>query len=71
MPKDDLANDPAMLAWIETFADKEFARELCQFIEDYGVVGPGVAGIYVVEALQGMANVLRELGWGNDKQSAR
>ena len=66
MPKDELANDPAMLAWIETFGDKEFARELVQFIEDYGVVGSGVAGIYVVDALEGVARVLREMGWSKD-----
>jgi len=66
MPKDELADNPAMLAWIETFADKEFARELIQFIEDYGVVGPGVAGIYVVDALEGVAGVLREMGWSRD-----
>ena len=67
VPKDELANNPAMLAWIETFADKEFAVELCQFIEDYGVVGPGVAGVNVVEGLEGIAGVLREMGWGNDQ----
>jgi hypothetical protein len=67
MPKDDLSNNIKVQGWVEAFPDQAFARELCQFIEDYGVVGPGVIGIHVVEGLEGLAEILRDMGWGNDQ----
>jgi hypothetical protein len=63
----ELIDEPKMKAWIEQFADPEFARELAQFISDYHVVGPGVAGIHVVDALEGCAATLRAIGWGNEE----
>lgn len=55
-----------MRTFIETFAEEEFARELCRFIEDYSIIGPGIAGTHVVEGLEGVARILRELGWAQE-----
>jgi hypothetical protein len=67
MPRNDLAYQPAMQQWIDTLTDQEFALALCAFIDDYAVVGPGVAGAHVVDALEGVAQVLRQLGWSEEK----
>lgn len=62
----ELEGHPKMRTFIETFAEEEFARELCRFIEDYSIIGPGIAGTHVVEGLEGVARILRELGWAQE-----
>ena len=64
--KTDLLDNPTMKAFIDGFPDKQFVTELVEFIDNYHVIGPGVAGVHVVEGLEGVAGMLRGLGWGGD-----